>query len=118
MNKITIGLLTEDFTVTDELDSNITKISHYIYNTLGVNVKSIKVTPSQETNINIVDNEFPEDVERIKNVMKTNVSDKLATEIWKTVSEYFCAGWLTLPENDTDLYNMIREFYLLKRFKQ
>lgn len=113
MNKIAIEILTEGFAVTDELDSNIIKIHQYIHNKLGVNIRNITVTPSQD--INIVENEFPEDVERIKRVMNANISDDLADKIWKTVSEYFCANWLTLPENDEDLYQMIKDFYLDKR---
>lgn len=55
---------------------------------------------------------FPEDIIRIKNVMKTKgveLTTEEADELWNIHSDDYCAQWLGLPDDDEKLVEIIIE---------
>ena len=54
--------------------------------------------------------EYPEDCNRIIDVAKKNgweLGKKQAVRLWKGYSEDLAAGWLILPEEDSDLWDIL-----------
>ena len=59
--------------------------------------------------------EWPEDCLRIQRVLlenKYHVTLDIAQYIWQFRSDTFQASWLTLPEENDDLFEEIREYYI------
>lgn len=55
---------------------------------------------------------FPEDIIRIKKVMRDRGIDLTtaeADEIWSVHSDNYCAIWLGLPSDDNELFDIIIE---------
>lgn len=57
---------------------------------------------------------FLEDVERIQKVLDDNGYDSNLSDcadLWEQYSDESAAGWLSLPDDDTELFRII-EFYI------
>jgi len=57
---------------------------------------------------------FIEDVERIQQVMVSKgyyCTLKMCAHMWEEYSDTYCAGWLSLPESDDDLFNILKYYY-------
>lgn len=63
-------------------------------------------------NLIVVGHRWPLDIERIIKVAETHLKLKMsvdeADEIWINHSDTYAAGWLGLPDEDTELAEIIR----------
>lgn len=58
-------------------------------------------------------NRYPKDINRMIKVCKEQFIDlaaEEAAEIWEAYSDDFSAGWLTLPDYDSELFDIIIEY--------
>lgn len=56
---------------------------------------------------------YTEDILRIVKILNNNgyyATEELAQKIWSDYSEDVCAGWLILPEKDSDLLEILVEY--------
>jgi len=56
---------------------------------------------------------FPEDVLRLKSVVASHgydYTDEEVIELWENHSDTVCAGWLYLPRDDEQLWEIIKSY--------
>lgn len=56
---------------------------------------------------------YPEDVQRIINIMKARnieVTPSEVDDIWRMYSEDYCAQWLYLPDEDNEIFEIIIKY--------
>ena len=55
---------------------------------------------------------YPDDVRRIVELFKSKgiiITPSEAEELWDDYSDSMCAGWLILPSNDNELFEIVVE---------
>ena len=60
---------------------------------------------------------YPEACKRIQRVAKEHGEKITLTEaqlIWEDYSDFYCAGWLMLPESDSELWFTIEDYFIKK----
>lgn len=83
----------------------------------GSNMKKMIYNPQPiSTNTNIIDGlHYAEDTYRIMAAFEENgyeITKQDAQIAWRTYSEeYYCAGWLMLPESNQHIYNILLPFF-------
>jgi hypothetical protein len=57
--------------------------------------------------------EYPEDIKRIVHACETygySLSEADAERFWSDYSESYCAGWLTLPTEDSMIVEIVKKY--------
>jgi hypothetical protein len=60
---------------------------------------------------------FIEDVKRMQQLMISKgyyCTLKMIAHSWNEYSDSYCAGWLSLPDSDEELFNILRYYYNIK----